>query len=456
MSGHGAGCSPEVSRIWITFGLTVSWWSCAVGVTVLMKAALGGPLVSGLGVMKFPYPLTLTLLANVWTAALIDLLALLRKSWVRVAEARSLSIDTITDASSPGDRRQQGLPFTTPPPSPPLQQPRGTASGRAEPRHDMVALVTMGVMQGLGLGAKNEALLMLTVSTRTMIMATNVLVVMIIARATGLEKFGRTKILAGLLVAMGGVLQGVSHLEFFSSGAGLAASPGGSHTAAAARSTDHPLGYLLAMIALLLDASRWVLLQTLFKRTEQRDAKACLNYMPPSMGSPSGDPRAEALLDEKDRFDACERQRSASFRGMFSSTRVAKTGGERNAISKLSMVSAVMWSATPVVLVLSLIFEPEAVPLVLRNIGGLAAVIFMLAVGVLGINICEFGVVQYTSAVTFVVLSNLHSIPMVLSGIIFFREQVSLLEIMGFSTCILGSLLYSRAKTAEASSAVEA
>jgi len=421
-----------------------------VGVTVLMKAALAGPLVSGLGIMRFPYPLTLTLMANVWTAVLIDLLMLLRKSWVRVVEARTLAPDAVAyAASSPGDSKQQDSPAATPPRSPP-QQHRQQPSLRehataSQPKHDVVALVTMGVMQGLALGAKNEALLMLTVSTRTMIMATNVLVVMIIAGVSGLEKFGRTKILAALLVATGGVLQGLAHLDAVAAPSSSAGGHGGAGPAA--RSTDHPLGYVLAMVALVLDASRWVLLQRLFKRTEQEDKPGGLvGYMPPSMGSPSGDPRAEALLGEKDRFDACESGASTPARRCF-----RRAAGEPSAaLSKLHMVSSVMWSATPVVLLLSLAFEPAAAPLALRYAGGLARLVLMLALGVMGINVCEFGVVQCTSAVTFVVLSNLHSIPMVLSGIVFFREQVSLLEVAGFTVCILGSLLYSRAKTSEA------
>jgi len=185
----------------------------------------------------------------------------------------------------------------------------------------------------------------------------------------------------------------------------------------------------------VLDSSRWVLLQNLFRQKEERHE--CLGYMPPSMGSPPSNPRMQALLGERSRFA-----------GLSGRTQ-ARSGGS-SAISKLHMVSSVMWSATPVVLLLSLMFEPGAIALALRHASDLTKLIVSLAVGVMGINVCEFGVVQWTSAVTFTILSNLHSIPMVVSGILCFGEQVDMLEVLGFCVSILGSLLYSRVKSMEA------
>merc|ERR1719204_2927203 len=73
-----------------------------------------------------------------------------------------------------------------------------------------LTVLAIGVLQGLALGVKNEALLLLTVSTRTMILATNVLAVMLIARVCGLELLRRSKVLAAALLAVGGSLQGLS------------------------------------------------------------------------------------------------------------------------------------------------------------------------------------------------------------------------------------------------------
>lgn len=419
-----------------------------------MKAALSGPGASSrIDVARFPFPLTLTLLANLFTAALIDILSIIRNQWVRSAEARSSAKIVVDDigfppASTSSRTTHTGCLSPRSEASAPLPLPvvvDQAAKQLSAPRRDCMFFVAMGVMQGLSLGAKNEALLMLSVSTRTMIMATNVLVVMLIAAVTGMEKFGRMKLLAAFLVALGGFMQGISHFEgadgwaavpsAAASGA-LVGSPAGSPTAAPdLASGDQPLGYLLVGVALVLDSSRWVLLQNLFRQKEEQHE--CLGYMPPSMGSPPSNPRMQALLGERSRFAGLSRRTQAR-------------SGCGSAISKLRMVSSVMWSATPVMLLLSLMFEPGAIALAVRHASDLTKLIASLAVGVMGINVCEFGVVQWTSAVTFTILSNLHSIPMVVSGILCFGEQVDLLEVLGFCVCILGSLLYSRAKSMEA------
>mmetsp|Transcript_78261 Transcript_78261/g.162544 ORF Transcript_78261/g.162544 Transcript_78261/m.162544 type:complete len:418 (-) Transcript_78261:182-1435(-) len=406
-------CASKVSQIWITVGLTVAWWGCAVMVTVLMKAALSSQNTADhLDVVSFPFPLTLTFLANIWTAAAIDVITILRDMWIKQAEARTLL--NIEAQGTPSTSTSQV--FTPRSEVASLPSSKSKKKGLC-PRQDWQALCLMGVMQGLGLGAKNEALLLLSVSTRTMIMATNVLVVMSIAICSGAEIFSWTKMVAGSLVAIGGALQGFAHFEEMNS------------------DDDRPSGYVLAATALILDATRWVLLQRLFARKEAE--KAALEFMPPSMGSPPSHPHTQALLGEERRWEAM------SFRSRAKSS-------DHSAISKLHMVSLVMWSASPVILVLSLIFEPGAVLLALKHMPDLMKLIGSLAIGVMGINVCEFGVVQWTSAVTFTILSNLHSIPMVVSGIICFGEQVVALEVLGFTVCIMGSLLYSQAKNREA------
>lgn len=444
------GCNAEGSQCpWITIGLVVAWWGSAVAVTVLMKASMTKS-DNSFGLMWFPFPLTITLFSNLCTAALIELVAFSRDVCLKVREAKcanrtpnvSVNVDpfqtpSLQDSSttSPLLTPSTQAPSTPPsraetPSTPPKRVKKPFVKSPAPmpppawrpqpkwPRRDFSVLCMMGVMQGLALGAKNEALLMLNVSTRTMIMATNVLMTMLIAWTFNVESFGKRKLCAASLVAIGGILQGYAHMESAST---------------STTKRDHPFGYVLAMISLILDASRWIMLQALFKKKEEE--KCCLGYVPPSMGSPSTDPRAAAIIDEKKRVEL---------------EQAADADATRDAIRKLRMVSAVMWSSAPIILFLSLVFEPGTIGEALNNIEDLAKFMSMLALGVLGINVCEFGVVRYTSAVTFTVLSNLHSLPLVFSGIIFFGDVVKPLQMAGFVVCVLGSLLYSKAKVVEA------
>lgn len=282
----------------------------------------------------------------------------------------------------------------------------------------------MGVMLGLSMPAKNEALLLLSVSTRTLVFATNVLVTMAIATVTGMERFSNLKVVAAALVSLGGILQGISHYQ------ASAEMPAGSAV------VDHPMGYLLAVCALVLDASRWVLLQKVFKERRAQDKAASLGYMSPTFGSPPSYTHTQALLSAERQFSALSRRTQA------------KAGG--GGVPKLRMVSAVMWSSAPVMLLGSLVVEPGAAEQAMTRAYSLFILILELSISALGINVCEFGVVQRTSAVTFTILSNLHSIPMLMSGIVCFADEVRALEIGGFVVCIMGSLLYSLAKNQEA------
>jgi len=72
-----------------------------------------------------------------------------------------------------------------------------------------------------------------------------------------------------------------------------------------------------------------------------------------------------------------------------------------------------------------------------------------LSVGVAAINVAEFTLVELTSAVTFNVLANLHSIPIVMAGMLLFAEEVVALEMVGFLACVVSALVYSWAKEKE-------
>lgn len=429
-------------RIFLVVLLTILWWACAVGVTVAIKDALGAAAEDERG--SFPFPLTLTLFANIGTAVATGAIAAALHGcadYMGIASTigerrphvlRVTSREALLDAAGGGDN--ETFEIQTPhrshvPPglfhsrgrTPPMldagayvEQEQDIAPlSSGPPRTEVCAqlkaclascwdtlgsivdggrgtIMLIGLLQGLSLGVKNEALLFLSVSTRTMIFATNVLAVMMMAGLFGLEALRRTKVIAGCLLAAGGMLQGLKTLESFSHGGGP---------------SDDPLGCALAVLALLLDASRWVLLQAAFK------AQAAENPSGQAAGSrrPGGIPH----------------------------------------MSKFSMVSWVMWMSTPVCLTLSVIFEPEGLQLAVQQPLPILGLISALTAGVIGINVAEFGVVQWTSAVTFNVLSQLHSIPMVLVGIIWFGEEVVLVQVVGFSVCLVGAILYSYARARE-------
>mmetsp|Transcript_145890 Transcript_145890/g.406355 ORF Transcript_145890/g.406355 Transcript_145890/m.406355 type:complete len:596 (-) Transcript_145890:105-1892(-) len=545
-------------QLGIVLGLTTIWWACAVGVTVVLKVALGSDPDSDEepGAWSFPYPLTLTLLANVGTAITCGLLASVMsrnglgdgrpraaavprpvepqppqpqprsspfaptpRTMIRASSREALlqdgpvapDIASCAAALARGDyagcpggalascgcwsrrRKQSGLSNTVPlefemlaepevllalpPPeegiactapavSSTLPAPRplealishlpgthfrhlegvagahgtighhdpgahhgppnsaaaavgaggpggasaqegggaGEASGE---RH--VALITMGLIQGLALGAKNEALLLLSVSTRTMIFATNVLVVMLIARLFGLETLKKTKLVAALLLAVGGMFQGFATWQRMQKGDEF--------------NSDEPLGYALAFLALVLDAMRWVLLQAVFSQEE-----------------PSGGGAAA---------EGTDRECSATVTSGGESSGSDRGASKAVPLSKLQMVSWVMWTTTPVCLGLSVFFEPKGLEQASRQPVSVFWLVALLTAGVMGINLAEFGIVQWTSAVTFNVLSQLHGIPLVMAGVTFFGEHIVPVQVLGFGICVLGAVLYSFVKAQE-------
>jgi len=118
-------------------------------------------------------------------------------------------------------------------------------------------------------------------------------------------------------------------------------------------------------------------------------------------------------------------------------------------LTKLQMVSWVIWMTTPVCLGLSLVFEPDGLTQVSRHPTAVTGLVTLLTIGVMGINLAEFGIVQWTSAVTFNVLSQLHSIPLIMAGVILFGEEIVAAQVLGFGICLLGALLYSFSKLKE-------
>jgi len=244
-----------------------------------------------------------------------------------------------------------------------------------------------------------------------------------------LESLKRVKLVAAFLLAGGGMLQGIATLQRMGSGP-----------------ADDPLGYALAVLALLLDALRWVLLQAVFTAQDSLSADSAASgglhepeHTPPHRSS-------EASLSGR---EAVGGGSGAVASATVTPGSPGQTSSSSPQLSKFGMVSLVMWMTTPVCLTLSVIFEPAGLVQATEKPMALASLVALLTLGVMGINIAEFGVVQWTSAVTFNVLSQLHSIPMVLAGVVCFGEQVEKVQVVGFGVCLLGAMLYSFARARE-------
>jgi drug/metabolite transporter (DMT)-like permease len=209
----------------------------------------------------------------------------------------------------------------------------------------------------------------------------------------------RGKMAVAALLGLGGILQGFAF-----------------HRAHKEHSTqDRPVGYLLAILALFLDALRWVLLQKAFaKSAETSTASDCRE----EKDSPSAD-------------HATSQQ------------------------SRLRMVAKVMFASLPVCFALAVACESEALAEAITNPLPVIALVVALSIGVLGINLAEFSVVHWTSAVTFNVLAQIHTIPLVLAGVLFFGDHIGAYKAVGFCICLVGAIQYSVIKSREDSKVME-
>merc|ERR1712039_580014 len=76
--------------------------------------------------------------------------------------------------------------------------------------------------------------------------------------------------------------------------------------------------------------------------------------------------------------------------------------------------------------------------------------LFSVALGITVITCSEMKLVQLTSAVACGVLINLHHIPMVFAGVLFFHDSLSVWRSIGFVCCIAGGFLYGAGRILEA------
>jgi solute carrier family 35 protein C2 len=271
-------------------------------------------------------------------------------------------------------------------------------------------LLVVGLLQGVSVAAKNEALLFLSVSKRTMLFSLNVIIVMLLARLFGLEQLGKEKLAAASLLVFGGVLQEIATWK---------------RVQGDAVGSNELLGCSLAMAALFIDSLKWVFLQAALTRQD--------------LPSPHGAPEEPTVVDADEPAPTGAADHRASTHPAMS---------ERG-MSKLRAVSWVMLAGVPVVAGMVAAFEPGAADAARRSGSVLAGRVASLSVGVAAINVAEFALVERTSAVTFNVLANLHSIPVVMAGILLFAEEVVALEMVGFLACVVSALVYSWAKEKE-------
>uniref|UniRef100_A0A7S4VWG1 Sugar phosphate transporter domain-containing protein n=1 Tax=Alexandrium monilatum TaxID=311494 RepID=A0A7S4VWG1_9DINO len=123
----------------------------------------------------------------------------------------------------------------------------GSGSFMPRPRWDELArVVLLGFMQGCEFGFLNKSLEGLSVTESTMLQNINVLFMMITAWLCDLESLTIVRVCAGMLLAAGGMLQGLA-----SSG----------HHASAKDGDAHLWGLVCMVISMLLTSLKWSLIQ---------------------------------------------------------------------------------------------------------------------------------------------------------------------------------------------------
>merc|ERR1712107_28585 len=68
--------------------------------------------------------------------------------------------------------------------------------------------------------------------------------------------------------------------------------------------------------------------------------------------------------------------------------------------------------------------------------------LLVIAAGVVMLSYAELALVHRISAVALNVCGSLHQIPVIITGMIIFHESVEWLGILGFTTCVIGGLVY--------------
>lgn len=269
---------------------------------------------------------------------------------------------------------------------------RGERSVPTLDRHERATLVAIGIIQGAEIGCNNKALEYLTVAARTMISSTNVLFMMATARLWGLEQVDGLRLVALVLLTCGSALQGLgghrSHVGVVHHRQG---GHGWFHTAFAdTLDWSHLRGVVLMLVSMVLCCIRWCLLQATMQRA----------------------PKDSGL----------------------------------GKLTKLQLLTWIMPVTSFVCFMFACMFEQSALsPAWLSK--ELFFRVLTIAVLISTLTVAELGLVKLTSAVCLNVMSTLHQIPIVLAGVALFGDGVSLPGVSGFGLCLLGALVYARARS---------
>lgn len=329
--------SPATSLVVQVLILVTLWWIAAIEVVFVIKSVVGSKTSEG----SFPYPFALTALTNGCTALL------------------ALGLHHLMAYLHPG----KGPPRT------PLR------------RSELLKLLLIGLIQGVEIACNNKSLEFLSVSVRTMLNSTSTLFTMAFAKLWGLERLGPMRLASALLLTAGGVCQGLD--------------------SSAGKTGEAELKYLhgvaIQVIALIMGAQRWALVQMVTQRS----------------------PRGSALA----------------------------------AMTKLELAAWIMPVTAAVCAVLAVIFEPESLRPSLWMRWSLQWRVMAMALGIVTLTASELRIVHITSAVAMNVLATLHQIPIVFAGVVLFSDRVGFKSAIGFGCCICGALYYVRARQLDAETA---
>mmetsp|Transcript_6225 Transcript_6225/g.14712 ORF Transcript_6225/g.14712 Transcript_6225/m.14712 type:complete len:753 (+) Transcript_6225:3-2261(+) len=192
---------------------TALWWSAAIYVTLMIKKTASSE--DGKKV-KLP-PFTLTFLVNTLTGLVAWVLTML------------LPCERTT--SRPNELR---VP-------------------------EWVKIAVLGIMTGCEMGCLNKSLEFLSISERTFYQNANVLLTMILARLVRLETLTGLRIIAGLLLACGSVLQ-------------VLASTSQHEQATAVAQASHIQGMTFMVTSMLFTSGKWAMIQFLTQRSPPHSA----------------------------------------------------------------------------------------------------------------------------------------------------------------------------------------
>ncbi|CAE8673515.1 unnamed protein product, partial [Polarella glacialis] len=114
-------------------------------------------------------------------------------------------------------------------------------------------------------------------------------------------------------------------------------------------------------------------------------------------------------------------------------------------MSKLELTAWIMPVTSAVCLSMAFVFEAEALSMAIFS-PGLLGTALVVATGIGILTVAEIFLVQVTSAVAMQVLSTLHQIPIVLAGVLLFKDTIGLNAASGFGLSLAGGLCYVAAR----------